>query len=206
MDTDAPRQPRPRTARADAGADGNTRLTAANAVVLLVLFAAEGFTILGVRRMLTLHVFIGMLLVPPALLKAGSTGWRFVRYYTGAPAYVRKGPPPAVLRVLGPFVVILTLVLLASGVGLLLVGPAQVPLLLKVHKVSFILWFGAMAVHVLGHFTDVTRLAPRDWLHRGRGDVAGASTRQWLIAVSLVAGALLGVVFVGQVGPWLAAR
>ena len=48
--------------------------------------------------------------------------WRFARYYTGAPAYRRKGPPPVLLRLLGPVVVILTLVLLFSGVGLLLVS------------------------------------------------------------------------------------
>ena len=72
--------------------------------------------------MLTPHVFIGMLIIPPVLLKIGSTGWRFVRYYRGSPAYRHKGPPPVALRLLGPVVVILTVVLLASGVGLL-VGP-----------------------------------------------------------------------------------
>jgi hypothetical protein len=192
--------------RADAGAEGNARLTAVNAVVLLVLLAAEGFTILGVRQMLTWHVFIGMVLIPPVLLKIASTGWRFIRYYSGAPAYRRKGPPPVLLRLLGPVVVILTLVLLASGVALLLVSPAQIPLLLKVHKASFILWLGAMTLHVLGHLADVSRSAPRDWLRRGRREVAGAGTRQWLIAVSVVAGAVLGVVLTSRVGPWRAVR
>ncbi len=73
---------------------GNARLTAANAAVLLVLLAAEGVTILGVRQMLSPHVFIGMVLIPPVLLKVASTGWRFARYYRGAPAYRRKGAPP----------------------------------------------------------------------------------------------------------------
>ena len=31
-----------------------------------------------------------------------------------------------------------------------------------VHRASFILWFGAMSVHVLGHLVDTARLAPRD--------------------------------------------
>jgi hypothetical protein len=39
--------------RADAGVEGNARLTAVNAALLLVLLAAEGVTILGVRRMLS---------------------------------------------------------------------------------------------------------------------------------------------------------
>jgi hypothetical protein len=184
---------------------GNARLTAANAALLLVLLAIEGVTVLRVRALLTPHVFVGMVLVPPVLLKVASTGWRFARYYGGAPAYQRKGPPPVLLRLLGPVVVLLTVVLFASGVGLLLVGRSWLPLLLKVHKASFILWFGAMTIHVLGHLGEVFRLAPRDWLRRTRRDVTGAGARQWLIAASLVVGILLGVLFLGRVGPWLAA-
>jgi hypothetical protein len=104
--------------RADAGVAGNARLTAANAAVLLVLLAAEGVTILRVHQLLSPHVFIGVVLIPPVLLKVASTTWRFARYYTGVPAYRRKGAPPVLLRMLGPIVVILTLVLLFSGVGL----------------------------------------------------------------------------------------
>ena len=152
---------------------GNARLTAANAAVLLVLLAAEGVTILRVRQLLSPHVFIGMVLIPPVLVKVASTTWRFARYYRGAPAYRRQGPPPVVLRLLGPVVVILTLVLLASGVGLLLVSRSWLPLLLKVHKASFVLWFGAMTIHVLGHLGEVVRLAPRDWLRRSRREVTG---------------------------------
>jgi len=206
VNADMDEWPRTDTGHSEAGVEGNARLTAVNAAVLLALLAAEGLTLLGVRRMLTPHVFIGMLLIPPVLVKVGSTGWRFVRYYAHVPAYRRKGPPPVLLRLLGPFVVLLTLVLLASGVGLLLVGAPQIPLLLEVHKASFILWFCAMAIHVLGHVAEVARVAPRDWLHRGRRDVTGAGARQWLIAASLVAGALLGAVFISRVGSWLTVR
>lgn len=190
--------------RADAGVEGNARLTAANAVVLLVLLAVEGLTIVGIHSLLSPHVFIGMLLIPPVLLKMASTGWRFTRYYSGAPAYRRKGPPPALLRLLGPFVVLLTLILLFSGVGLLLVSRPWMPLLLQVHKASFVLWFCAMTVHVLGHLGEVLKMAPRDWLRRTRRDVTGSGMRQWLIAGSLVVGVLLGYLMLGRVGPWLA--
>ncbi len=190
--------------RADAGVAANARLTASNAAVLLVLLAVEGVTVLRVRALLSPHVFIGMVLVPPVLLKMASTTWRFARYYRGDAAYRRKGAPPLLLRLLGPAVVILTLVLLGSGVGLLLAGSSWLPLLLKVHKASFILWFGAMTIHVLGHLGEVFRLAPRDWLRRTRRDVTGAGTRQWLIAASLVAGALLGFLLLSHVGHWLA--
>jgi hypothetical protein len=193
-----------RERRADEGVDSNARLTASNAAVLLVLLAAEGLTILRVRHLVSPHVFIGMMLIPPVLIKIGSTGYRFARYYLGAPAYRRKGPPPALLRLLGPAVVILTALLLASGVALLLASPAWSAQLLFVHKASFVLWFVAMTIHVLGHLAEVARLAPRDWLRRTRRDVKGAGGRQWLIAASLVAGALLGLAMLGRVGPWLA--
>ena len=76
---------------ADEGVAANARLTSATAAVLLVLLAVEGATVLRVRSLLTVHVFVGMLLVPPVLVKMGSTAWRFVRYYRGSPAYRRKG-------------------------------------------------------------------------------------------------------------------
>lgn len=76
--------------RADEGVKANTRLTAPDAAVLLVPLAAEGVTILSVRQLISPDVFIGMLLIPPVLVKIGSTGYRFVRYYAGAPAYRRE--------------------------------------------------------------------------------------------------------------------
>ena len=190
--------------RADGGVEANARLTASGAAVLLVVLAVEGATILRIRELISPHVFLGMLLIPPVLVKMASTGYRFARYYLGAPAYRRKGAPPILLRLLGPVVVILTVVLLASGVALLLASPAWSQQLLFVHKASFVLWFLAMTVHVLGHLAEVARLAPRDWLRRARRDVRGAGSRQWLIAGSLVAGVLLGLAMLSRVGPWLA--
>jgi hypothetical protein len=188
---------------ADAGVEGNERLTGSVAAALLVLLAAEGLTVLRVRTLLAPHVFIGMLLVPPVLLKIGSTGWRFVRYYTGAPAYRRRGAPPVLLRLLGPFVVVLTVVLFASGI-VLLFDPSGRGLLLAVHKASFLLWFAAMTVHVLGHLVDTARLAPRDWVGSVRRRVPHAGLRQTALVSSVVTGLLLGAALLGRVTPYLA--
>jgi hypothetical protein len=174
------------------GVESNARLTGAVAGLLLILLAAEGVTLLGVRSLLTLHVFLGMLLIPPVFVKMASTGWRFVRYYSGAPEYREKGPPPVLLRVLGPAVIVLTLVLLASGVALVFGPHSWRHQMLLLHKAGFVLWFGAMAIHVLGHLVETARLAPLDWMRRSRRDVAGATARQWALAISLVAGAILG--------------
>jgi hypothetical protein len=135
----------------------------------------------------------------------GSTTWRFARYYLGSPEYRRKGPPPIVLRFLGPVLVTLTMIVFASGIALLLVPTGWRNRLLLVHKASFIVWIAAMIVHVLGHILDTARLAPRDWMRRTRVQVSGAGFRQWAIAGSLALGLVLALVTVPEVGRWLAA-
>jgi len=187
------------------GVEANARLTGMTAAVLLVLFAIEGLTLFRISSLLTLHVIIGMLLVPPILVKMGSTSWRFVKYYLGSPEFRRKGPPPPLLRLLGPFVVVLTVVLMASGIALLLGPHSMRGELLKVHQVSFVLWFIAMVVHVLGHILDTARLAPRDFYWRTRHQIRGAGRRQWLLVSALALGLLLAVVVAPKVGPWLTA-
>jgi hypothetical protein len=167
------------------------------------LLAAEGLTILQVRSLITPHVVIGMILVPPVLVKIGSTGYRFVRYYRQDPEYRLKGPPHLILRLLGPFVVVLTLIVLGSGVALLYASPRWRSDLMLAHKVSFVLWFGAMAIHVLGHLAETASLAPRDWYGRARRDVAGAGLRQWLQVGSVAIGVVLGVVVAPSIGHFL---
>ena len=204
-------RPRPANARLSRrarrfGTEANARLTSSTALVLLVLLAVEGVTVLQVRSLLTLHVFIGMLLVPPVLVKLASTFWRFAKYYSGSRDYRMMGPPPVVLRLLGPFVASLTIILFASGI-LLLLGPLawRVELLL-LHKASFILWFGCMMVHVLGHVGETARSATKDWTRRVRSGVAGSRWRRLAITTSLASGLLLAVLTVPYVGPWLGAR
>ncbi len=207
--THHPREQQPITGDADdevgdERVEGNARLTGTTAAALLVLFAAEGVTVLRVRSLLTAHVVIGMVLLPPVLLKVGSTLWRFGHYYLGSPDYRRKGPPPPLMRLLGPFVVVLTLVVIGSGIALL-VGPVSARAgLLRLHQVSFVLWFGAMTVHVLAHLADTARLAPKDLYRRTRGQVRGARARQWVLVTALSGGIVLAAVTAPSVEPWLA--
>ena len=182
--------------------EANARLTAGTAAVLLVLLAAEGVTILQIHGLISEHVFIGMLLVPPVLVKTCSTVYRFARYYLGAPEFRQKGPPPILLRMLGPFVVLLTFAVLASGIALLFVGGSLRSQVLFLHKASFLFWLVAMAVHVLGHLLDTARVAPRDWMRRTRRSITGAGLRQWTIAASLVVGLLLGLLILARMAPW----
>jgi hypothetical protein len=123
-------------------------------VLLIGLLAVEGLTILSIRGLITWHIFVGIALVGPVLLKTGSTVYRFTGYYTGRPAYVRKGPPHVILRVLGPLVIVTSLAVLGTGIGLLGVHPGDDGLLLLAHKASFIVWIGLTAIHVLGHLRE----------------------------------------------------
>ncbi len=186
------------------GAEGNARLTGTLGVVLLVLLAAEGITILSIHSLLTVHVFLGILLIPPVLAKVGSTLWRFVRYYAGSPDYRRQGPPPTLLRVLGPAVVLLTVGLFATGVALLFAPSGWGPELVFLHRAFFIVWFVAMAVHVLGHALDAASLAPRDWMRSTRRSAGGSALRRWTVGASLAAGLVLAVATAAQAGAWVA--
>jgi hypothetical protein len=190
---------------ATGGAAGNERLTALTGMVLLVLLAAEGVTILSVRRLLTLHFFLGMLLIGPVVLKVCSTGYRFVRYYTGAAGYRRKGPPAPLLRLLGPVVLVTSVAVIGTGVMLALTGPGGRAWLL-LHKASFVLWFGAMTVHVLAYLWRLPRLARADLAGRaGRRAsevLAGRAARWLLLTASVLAGLLLAVLTVYRAGAW----
>ena len=188
--------------------------------VLLVLLAAEGFTILRLGRLLTLHFFIGMLLLGPVALKAGSVTYRFYRYYTGNAPYRRKGPPAPLLRLLGPCVMLLTAAVFGSGIMLAVIGPSGRHPWLLLHKASFILWFGAMAIHVLAYLPRLPRLlyaeargvdlTPDDGRgHYGEPPVTraaqllgGRGVRLSLLIASLVAGLVIALLTVHLAGAW----
>ena len=97
--------------------DGNERLTSSTGLVLLVLLAVETLTTLALRTYLPVHIFLGLLLLPPVALKLASTGWRFARYYTRNEAYRLEGPPRPLLRMLAPLLVAATLSLFGTGVA-----------------------------------------------------------------------------------------
>ena len=186
------------------GVAGNERLTAMTGTVLLALFAAEGLTILRLHELLTVHFFLGMLLLGPVALKIGSTGYRFVRYYTGAAPYVRKGPPALPMRLLGPLVMATSLGVLGTGVILAVVGPGDGQWLF-LHKATFVLWFGAMTIHVLVYAPRLPRLllggpAPG----HAAAALAGRGTRWLLLAAALAGGVAIAVATLHLAAPWRA--
>ncbi|HEV3356777.1 MAG TPA: hypothetical protein VG247_08265 [Pseudonocardiaceae bacterium] len=190
------------------GPAGNALLTAWIGAALLVLFVVELATLLDVTGLLSWHVIVGVLLVPPALVKTGTTGWRIVRYYTHSPAYRQAGPPPMMLRVLGPLVVLFTLAVLGTGLALLALGPnaSLEPFLsvlgyqvsaLTLHQATFIVWAVVTGLHVLGRLVPATRIIS------GHQPVPGTVARVIGFMGVAVTAALAAVLIYGASTSWL---
>lgn len=191
---------------ADSGADGprgNSQLTSATGIVLIALLLVEGVTILSVRQMITLHIFVGVLLLGPVFLKTGSTAYRIVRYYRGAPAYQQKGPPHPVLRVLGPFVILSSLALLGTGIALIFTGDHKSNWLKTAHQTSFWIWVALIAGHLLGHLWEALAVSLTEIRQALRGPQAGRSRlRLIVIALALMLGVGTAMVLLPQASSW----
>jgi len=192
--------------------------------VLLILLAVEGYTILRIGRLLTLHVFLGMLLLGPVTLKAGSVLYRFARYYTGSAPYRRKGPPAPLLRVIGPINMVLTACVFGSGIMLAVTGPdysSGGPTgWLQLHRLSFIAWLFFMAIHVLAYVWRLPRLLVAEargvsspegetGVHvagrptrRAMEVLGGRGTRVALLVASILAGLVIALLTVHLTGKW----
>ena len=183
------------------GTEGNEILTAAIGAVLTVLLIAEGITILQIGGLVSVHMFIGLVLVPPILLKMGSTGYRFARYYTGARPYRQKGPPALPMRLLAPVLVAMTVGVFATGVWLMLLGHKSDQVLF-LHKATFIVWGAVFGIHFLVYAPRVLRSLSTDWSAMRRHTLPGSGLRGMLVAASLGAGAALALSLLSTIGAW----
>jgi hypothetical protein len=206
------------------GTEGNERLTVLSGLLLIVLLAVLGLTIVDLGGLLWLHLFLGLALIGPVVLKMASTGYRFLRYYTHHRRYRVKGPPAPALRLLAPLVVATTVLVFLSGVVLLFIGPDSGlrGKVFLIHKASFIVWIGAVAIHVLGHLPEILRflrlsndsrrevIAARSSRGRRAGQAApavgdrlpGGSGRWLSIASALVLGFVLAVALIPDFATW----
>ncbi len=187
--------------------EANARLTGTTGLLLIVLLFLEGLTLPFIRLLVSWHILIGLVLVPPLVVKMASVSWRFARYYLRDPRYRRAGPPHPLLRVLGPLLLGSTVLLFASGIALWLTGPSD-QAMFRLHQVSFVLWFVVLAVHVAGHLLRATRLAAADARQASRR--AGvpsrlrrqARRRRLLVVASLGLGLVVGIAGRGVSSAW----
>jgi hypothetical protein len=184
---------------------GNERLTNSTGLVLLLLLAVEALTTLALDSFLNVHIFLGLLLIPPVVLKFATTGWRFVRYYTRNEAYRLEGAPRLLLRLLAPLLVGSTLSLFGSGVALLVFGHGG-GVLRTVHTFSFVVWGVLMIVHVLAYLSHAVRVGLADWRRKTEKLVAGARSRRATLAVALVAGVIVALATYPAQQSWLSHR
>jgi hypothetical protein len=179
-----------RTTVGAGGPAGNERLTAAVGLVLFVLLAVETLTWADLHSYLSVHLFLGLLLLPPLALKLASTGWRFLRYYTHDKQFRLQGPPQLLLRLLAPFLVASTLLLFGSGVALIAAGHGG-GLPLKLHQISFVVWGVLVVVHVLAYLMRTLRVGPADWRPNAELVVAGVRSRRAALGGALLAGVII---------------
>jgi hypothetical protein len=192
------------------GPAGNARLTAWLGLLLLIAFVVECLTLLRLGALVGVHIVVGVLLVALVIAKTGTTGWRIFRYYSGDPRYRDAGPPPLLLRVLGPFVVLGGLAVLGTGLALIAlgssahnnlfsVGPLRVdPITL--HQIAFVLWLVVTIPHTLG------RLVPAVQLTVGRRRRmparSGATMRLAALGVVVAVGAVAAGFVLDDSGWW----
>jgi hypothetical protein len=188
-----------REVQRNTGVEANARITAYAAVALLLPLLVVGLTGLIAPRLLHVHVLVGVLVLPPLLLKLGSTGYRFVRFYTNDPRYRAAGPPELGMRLLAPVLIFLTLVVFASGLELWLFGFRLGFAWLPIHHASGLAWLVVAVIHAGSYLRRTSQLALEDW----RDHLAGATTRRGLAVGSLLLGAVIAVALLPYPSPFV---
>ncbi|NMP21934.1 hypothetical protein [Sulfobacillus harzensis] len=181
----------------------NERLTALAAAVLLVLFLIDLVFTADLRKFILVHIFIGTLLAGPLVVKLASVGYRFFSYYSKSPAFVEKGPPNIWLRLLAPFLILLTATLFLSGLALALEGAPDNRLVFLIHAGSAALWLPLIVVHVYAHIRLVPRSLRKEWSQPSGMSVSGRVKRLRTTVISLIIGAIAAILLTAASTPWL---
>jgi hypothetical protein len=198
---------------ATGGPAGNARLTAWIGLVLLVAFLVETATLISMSGFIAVHIFVGAFLLPVVLLKTATTGWRMLRYYARSEQYVESGPPPLLLRLLGPIVVVGALAVLGTGLSLVALGQSSHNNLFTVvgfgvspitlHQAAFVIWVSSTVLHLLGRFVpalQLSRLMPGpDAVPQ---DVPGRRSRVAIVVLTFAIAVATGTIVLGLSGSW----
>lgn len=195
------------------GPAGNARLTAWIGLALLGVFLMECATLISLSSLMVVHVFLGAFVVPLVLLKTATTGWRMLRYYSGSPHYLESGPPPTLLRLLGPLVVLGAFAVLGTGLALVALGSASHEALFTVlgfrvdavtlHQAAFVVWLSTTGLHVLGRFVPALQLSRLPPFATPPTHVPGVRARSALVGLTGAVATATGLVVVNLAGWWV---
>lgn len=190
----------------------NTRLTSLLGLIIFVELLLIGITVPAIGQLFALHAIIGYLLIVPILLKIASTSYRFFKYYLGNEPYKAAGPPRILLRVAAPILVISTIILMASGVVLMIIGPTGTaePLWKTIHQASFVVWFAVATVHIVSYFSKA--------FYQGGAEIGGKKQlgpfkvsqrkppfrllRLTLVALTLILSVVVLILQYHYIAPW----
>jgi hypothetical protein len=191
------------------GPAGNARLTAWLGLLLLVAFVVECVTLLRLGQLINVHIVVGVVLVALVLAKTAATGWRIMRYYLGDPRYREAGPPPLLLRLLGPAVVFGGLAVLGTGLALIALGSSARHALFTVsgfgidavglHKAAFVFWIVVTVPHTLARLVPAWQLT----VGRRRRALAGGWQRAIVVVTVVAVGAVVAAPVLGEAGEWM---
>jgi hypothetical protein len=175
-------------------------LTSAVGLLLLApILVVVATVLLGVHTFMSTHVFFGLFLIPPVLLKLASTGWRFARYYTRSRAYVIEGPPQMAMRLLAPLFVAATVVLFGSGVAMGFLHGHGLQIARDLHGPASVIWLVLLGIHVLVYLGRALRTTAGE----KRSRVHGAAARASALAAVVICGLVLGAATVPAQRRWV---
>jgi hypothetical protein len=138
--------------RLASGVLANQRVTSVVGALLSLLVVAIAVTTLSMPQFLPAHYVVGLLMLPPVVLKLATTGYRFARYYLGATAYRLAGPPAQLQRLLiAPVLVASTAAVFASGIELWLFGLRFGSSWTTAHTLSAVVFVFALGAHLVAH-------------------------------------------------------
>jgi hypothetical protein len=101
------------------------------------------------------------------------------------------------LRLIAPIVVVSTLAVFVTGLELWFFGLRFGSVWIAAHKLSFLVWLPAMAIHVLAHLNRTSEAVGQEL------SSPSFSTRRSLVVGSLVAGAILGAASLTYASPFI---
>jgi hypothetical protein len=168
--------------------------------------AVEVATILlGVHTFMSAHVFVGLALIPPVLLKLASTGWRFVRYYTRSTAYAEHGAPKIAMRLLAPLFVAATVVLFGSGVAMGILHGHALEVARRLHGPASVVWLLLFGVHALVYLNRALVGSGRE-ITAAEEPVPGRRERVSVITAVVISGLVVGLATIPAQHRWVRLR